>query len=244
MQSFGVYHSSTRQTLVHSLKGELSQVVGTGSAGNREIFSYKTGSEAVYTSEFAARHSLSPAHTSALATLYSLSPASTPYGAHSTSPLLRESCFATSMSPHNVPIRHQSLEQNVTTSWGDQKAAAACKESHSLAPQKHLRPEATAPNEIKPRIYFKSSHHDPYYGFTHYSPHPVTYLGEKYPTSQHLFQAIQVRASVYPCSYRLTIMQNSSRAMNQHWQNISGRVRQILKWRYPKVKGLQDLKEV
>jgi len=33
--------------------------------------------------------------------------------------------------------------------------------------------------------------HDPYYGFTNFSPHPVIYKGKQYPTSEHLFQAFK-----------------------------------------------------
>ncbi|KAG7089289.1 hypothetical protein E1B28_010987 [Marasmius oreades] len=32
---------------------------------------------------------------------------------------------------------------------------------------------------------------DPYYGFTNFSPHPVNYNGELYPTSEHLFQSFK-----------------------------------------------------
>ena len=32
----------------------------------------------------------------------------------------------------------------------------------------------------------------PHYGFTNFSPHPVEYLGRRYPTSEHLFQALKV----------------------------------------------------
>ncbi len=34
--------------------------------------------------------------------------------------------------------------------------------------------------------------HDPYYGFTNFSAHPVVYDGKKYPTSEHLFQSFKV----------------------------------------------------
>ncbi|KAL1740309.1 hypothetical protein HDZ31DRAFT_68060 [Schizophyllum fasciatum] len=33
--------------------------------------------------------------------------------------------------------------------------------------------------------------HDPHYGFTNFSDHPVTYQGKVYPTSEHLFQALK-----------------------------------------------------
>lgn len=37
--------------------------------------------------------------------------------------------------------------------------------------------------------------HDPYYGFTNFSAHPVTYMGKRYPTSEHLFQSFKVSNS-------------------------------------------------
>ncbi|KAF5370428.1 hypothetical protein D9615_009722 [Tricholomella constricta] len=33
--------------------------------------------------------------------------------------------------------------------------------------------------------------HDPHYGFTNFSDHPVMYDGKKYPTSEHLFQSFK-----------------------------------------------------
>jgi len=33
--------------------------------------------------------------------------------------------------------------------------------------------------------------HDPHYGFTNFSAHPVVYKGKKYPTSEHLFQSFK-----------------------------------------------------
>lgn len=35
--------------------------------------------------------------------------------------------------------------------------------------------------------------HDPYYGFTNFSPDPIQYDGKAYPTSEHLFQSMKVR---------------------------------------------------
>lgn len=34
---------------------------------------------------------------------------------------------------------------------------------------------------------------DPFYEFTNFSPHEVIYKGKRYPTSEHLFQALKVR---------------------------------------------------
>lgn len=40
------------------------------------------------------------------------------------------------------------------------------------------------------RILFYHAH-DPYYGFTNFSPDPVDYRGKRYPTSEHLFQSLK-----------------------------------------------------
>ncbi|TFK69961.1 DUF1768-domain-containing protein [Pluteus cervinus] len=42
----------------------------------------------------------------------------------------------------------------------------------------------------RPRILFYHKH-DPHYGFTNFSAHPVYYRGKKYPTSEHLFQSFK-----------------------------------------------------
>lgn len=41
-----------------------------------------------------------------------------------------------------------------------------------------------------PIYFFYSS--SPHYGFTNFSPHSVKYQGKRYPTSEHLFQALKV----------------------------------------------------
>jgi diaminohydroxyphosphoribosylaminopyrimidine deaminase/5-amino-6-(5-phosphoribosylamino)uracil reductase len=54
---------------------------------------------------------------------------------------------------------------------------------------------------VPPRILFYHKH-DPHYGFTNFSEHPVTYKGKRYPTSEHLFQSFKVGISCgYPNSY-------------------------------------------
>lgn len=45
---------------------------------------------------------------------------------------------------------------------------------------------------VRRRILFYHRH-KPHYGFTNFSPHPVTYKGKTYPTSEHLFQSFKVR---------------------------------------------------
>ena len=43
----------------------------------------------------------------------------------------------------------------------------------------------------RPRILFYHKH-EPHYGFTNFSSHPVLYGGKEYPTSEHLFQSFKV----------------------------------------------------
>lgn len=47
----------------------------------------------------------------------------------------------------------------------------------------------------RPKVLFYHKH-DPYYGFTNFSSHPVVYKGKKYPTSEHLFQSFKVSQSL------------------------------------------------
>ncbi|KAK7031154.1 hypothetical protein VNI00_013569 [Paramarasmius palmivorus] len=52
----------------------------------------------------------------------------------------------------------------------------------------------TPPNSpsVPPRAKILFYHkHDPHYGFTNFSAHPVFYKGKRYPTSEHLFQSFK-----------------------------------------------------
>ncbi|KAF9001572.1 hypothetical protein BDQ17DRAFT_625617 [Cyathus striatus] len=42
----------------------------------------------------------------------------------------------------------------------------------------------------RPRILFYHKH-QPHYGFTNFSPHPIVYEGRRFPTSEHLFQSFK-----------------------------------------------------
>ncbi|KAH9481194.1 N-glycosidase YbiA [Psilocybe cubensis] len=53
---------------------------------------------------------------------------------------------------------------------------------------KRSSPVKTSPARQRILFYHK---HDPHYGFTNFSPHPVIYNGKKYPTSEHLFQSFK-----------------------------------------------------
>ena len=42
---------------------------------------------------------------------------------------------------------------------------------------------------------------DPFYEFTNFSPHDVTFKGKRYPTCEHLFQAFKVRVELILCPW-------------------------------------------
>jgi hypothetical protein len=48
-----------------------------------------------------------------------------------------------------------------------------------------------SPLNVRQKILFYHKH-DPYYGFTNFSSHPVVYNNRTYPTSEHLFQSFKV----------------------------------------------------
>lgn len=54
-----------------------------------------------------------------------------------------------------------------------------------------------SPTYTRPRILFYHRH-DPHYGFTNFSAHPVIYNGRRYPTSEHLFQSFKVEYFLVP----------------------------------------------
>ncbi|KAG0692706.1 hypothetical protein DFH29DRAFT_817226 [Suillus ampliporus] len=50
---------------------------------------------------------------------------------------------------------------------------------------------STALSNGKPEKILFYHVHDPYYGFTNFSPDPIEYNGKTYPTSEHLFQSLK-----------------------------------------------------
>jgi ribA/ribD-fused uncharacterized protein len=103
--------------------------------------------------------------------------------------------------------RRASLRPDDAT--GATAAAAAALKRMSVAPTtppnspavwKSHNPMATKPSAnaaaatstaIARRQVLFYHRHNPHYGFTNFSPHPVMYRGKKYPTSEHLFQSFK-----------------------------------------------------
>lgn len=82
-------------------------------------------------------------------------------------------------SPRNTSYRSRRSEFVFSATAGN----------HSDSPRRSL-PRTM----MRPRILFYDKH-DPHYGFTNFSAHPVVYKGKKYPTSEHLFQSFKVSMS-------------------------------------------------
>lgn len=76
--------------------------------------------------------------------------------------------------------------------------------SSSPPPALPLRPHSASPGgstkqnqdpnqaAVPPKRILFYHAHDPYYGFTNFSPDPIEYRGKRYPTSEHLFQSLKV----------------------------------------------------
>jgi hypothetical protein len=82
-----------------------------------------------------------------------------------------------------------------------------------------LRDSPRTPTRHRILFYHKN---DPHYGFTNFSPHPVMYLGRKYPTSEHLFQSFKVCCSVL--AHHCVLIGISSKATGRILQSIFGLV--------------------
>ncbi|KAG6832650.1 hypothetical protein H0H87_001023 [Tephrocybe sp. NHM501043] len=80
-----------------------------------------------------------------------------------------------SFPPHSLPGQQDSKRFSVLSTTSSPRSSP---------------PTSPFPQQQHPRILFYHSH-DPYYGFTNFSNHPVVYNGKKYPTSEHLFQSFK-----------------------------------------------------
>jgi len=99
-------------------------------------------------------------------------------------------------SPQSTPPSPRNLRHG---NYSPQSGPINQPTTHHHAPPIPPRPVTQPPpystrqppeRDSRPRrqILFYNKH-DPHYGFTNFSPHPVVYKGRKYPTSEHLFQA-------------------------------------------------------
>lgn len=84
---------------------------------------------------------------------------------------------------------------------------------------------------VRPRILFYHKH-DPHYGFTNFSEHPVVYKGKRYPTSEHLFQSFKFQdhrpnlaEHIRTCSERPSVAFSEARRfqpeVRQDWKQVN-----------------------
>lgn len=67
--------------------------------------------------------------------------------------------------------------------------ARSGKATHTNSPQPTAQPQSQSRSQPQRILFYHA--HDPHYGFTNFSPDPVTYQGKVYPTSEHLFQSLK-----------------------------------------------------
>ncbi|KAG1772973.1 hypothetical protein EV702DRAFT_1048420 [Suillus placidus] len=93
-----------------------------------------------------------------------------------------------------APTRHALLPR---TPRGSHPPRVSSAQRPSASPQssplttRPTPPSSTTLSNGKPNKILFYHAHDPYYGFTNFSSDPIEYNGKKYPTSEHLFQALK-----------------------------------------------------
>lgn len=94
-----------------------------------------------------------------------------------------------------VQTEYIITEDATNSAGGEPRSAPAILTSQRSRQSNPPSPLPPSPNPSirapRPRILFYHKH-DPHYGFTNFSPHPVKYKGKVYPTSEHLFQSFKV----------------------------------------------------
>lgn len=89
------------------------------------------------------------------------------------------------ISPNRISVYH--ARRPGVRSAGSLEAPPL--DTRRVSPGRTPNPPLPQPPRRQILFYHK---HDPYYGFTNFSAHPVIYNGKKYPTSEHLFQSFKV----------------------------------------------------
>jgi hypothetical protein len=90
---------------------------------------------------------------------------------------------ASSIPTHNVPPSNHDLAAQTPPSF-----------NHSTVVEEVRPPSIARSTPRRPRRVFFYDKNNEYFGFTNYSPYAVMYLGNVYPTSEHLFQSLKVRS--------------------------------------------------
>jgi hypothetical protein len=137
--------------------------------------------------------------------------------AHFTGPLSAEAQALTSEDLANTSVPEARAQSSRSTNYRSRRSEfmpVAALGTYSDSPRR-----SSPRTMVRPRILFYHKH-DPHYGFTNFSDHPVVYKGKRYPTSEHLFQSFKVSISCdvwTTCS--LLLFNHSSRTIALVWQN-------------------------
>jgi hypothetical protein len=92
--------------------------------------------------------------------------------------------------PHRY--RHGSLQNSPVNPFTDpRRIRSAAQGYRTLDSSPSQTSTNLSPGSPRHRILFYHKH-DPHYGFTNFSAHPVVFQGKTYPTSEHLFQSFKV----------------------------------------------------
>lgn len=114
-----------------------------------------------------------------------------PVGPPPTPSTLQRSPFATGRNQSQTNLQlHRSLSNSPTTPSHIQRT-----HSNQSAPTLTRRLSRSSQHSRPILFYHK---HEPHYGFTNFSNHGVKHEDRIYPTSEHLFQSLKVRALLQP----------------------------------------------
>jgi diaminohydroxyphosphoribosylaminopyrimidine deaminase/5-amino-6-(5-phosphoribosylamino)uracil reductase len=111
----------------------------------------------------------------------------------------RSSDDSTSGSPRYNPFHSRRLGRGAHT---------ASARMSTMSPYNFQQPLPPPPSLPKRILFYHK--HNPHYGFTNFSSHPVVYKGKRYPTSEHLFQSFKVHTSFLFLNGLLIIFVSSS----------------------------------
>lgn len=125
-------------------------------------------------------------------------------------------------------VTHSSRNSN----YRSRRDPMVASNQNKLSPDSPPSRKSSPLTPSRPRILFYHKH-DPHYGFTNFSDHPVIYKGKKYPTSEHLFQSFKV--SIFPGNiYQEFEILCSFRNIARTWENTFAHARKDQRWHFQK----------
>ncbi|KAF9260058.1 DUF1768-domain-containing protein [Marasmius fiardii PR-910] len=96
--------------------------------------------------------------------------------------------------------------------------------THFVKPASNVQTPPNTPIAVpRPKVLFYHKH-NPHYGFTNFSPHPVFYQGKRFPTSEHLFQSFKFEHKPALVEHIRTFSERPSDAFSEA-RRLQGEVR-------------------